>query len=504
MKDDVLTDNSEMPITEEETHSLSQNDKAVVAALREERLRELARLSPMDYDNQREATAKNLGIRVGTLDAEVEKRRPRDESNTADDGRGGAIVLDEPEPWEYPVDGDVLLDAVRDVFLRYLILPAGAAVALALWVIHTYLLDVADASPILAISSPEKRCGKTALLEILQALTMKPLPASNITTAALFRTIEAYRPTLLIDEADSFLKDNEELRGVLNSGHRKATAIIIRTTGDDHEPKTFSTWCPKAIAAIGKLPGTLEDRAIIIMMRRKAKDEAVNRIRYGALTRETKELRRKAARWAQDKLETLKHSDPSVPAELNDRAADCWRPLLAIADLLAGTWAATAREAALLLSGSGDDSSTGTQLLTDIRMIFEQQQTDRLTSETIVKELAELEDRPWPEWKGGKPISKAQLARQLGRFDIKPKKIRVGSTTAQGYDIEQFTDAFGRYSAFQSGTPEQSTTGAGFSDFAKRNTPDNVPDEKSNNTSEINDVPDVPFRKPVLVDEEEI
>ena len=475
-------DTADNPITDAELNDLTPDDRATADCLREGTLQELAQLSPIDYDQCRIQNAEAWGIRLSTLDAEVHKRRPQDnESN------GGTILPVDVEPWPNAVDGATLLDAIRGVFTRYVVLPDGAAVTLALWVLHTFALDAADASPMLAVTSAEKRSAKTLLLEILAVLVRKAIPASNLTSSVLFRTIESFKPTLLIDEADSFLRDNEELRGVLNSGHRRGTAFVLRNVGDDHTPTMFSTFCCKAIAAIGKLPGTIEDRCIPIPMKRKGRTEKVERMRYRNLAPETADLKRQAARWAADNIGVLKVADPPTPETLNDRAGDSWRPLLAIADCAGGKWPEVARQAALRLSGGDvDDSSVGVQLLTDIKDIFERERTDKLSSETIVEELVKLEERPWVEWgKSQKPMSKPQLARVLQRYGLKPKKIRLGEITKQGYDVYQFSDAFGRYVGFQSGTPEQSTSDVGFSALSKRNTLVRVPAEITGNTNPL-------------------
>src|SRR5262249_25407065 len=138
------------------------------------------------------------------------------------------------------------------IFRRYIALPKGADIALALWVLHAWTHDAGDISPFMVLVSPTKRCGKTSVLILLQYLTPRSELASNISAAALFRYIEKEHPTLLIDEADSFVKDNEQLRGILNSGHTKTAAYVIRTVevNGDHQPHRFSTWAPKAIAAI--------------------------------------------------------------------------------------------------------------------------------------------------------------------------------------------------------------------------------------------------------------
>jgi hypothetical protein len=192
-----------------------------------------ASLTPIEYDRQRESMAELLGIRVSTLDDELKKRRP----TVTGSQTNSTLILREPEPWAEPVNGAELLRAIQAIFEKHVILPKFASVLLALWTLHTYLLEVADVTPYLGITSPEKRCGKTIVLEILQELCDRPLPASNITAAGAFRTIERYAPTLLIDEADTFFRNNPELMGILNSGHRRVFAKIIRLVGDNHEPK---------------------------------------------------------------------------------------------------------------------------------------------------------------------------------------------------------------------------------------------------------------------------
>jgi len=287
----------------------------------------------------REAAIRKLkSVGIGSPAALVDAALGREPEATETGKNGTAILLADVEPWESPVDGAALLTDIVAIVDRHAILPAGAAVAFALWLRHTYVLDAFDVSPYLGVTSPEKRCGKTVVLELTQAMARKPLPAANITPAALFRTIEAHTPTLLIDELDTFLKDNEELRGVLNSGHRKATAVVIRLAGDDHEPRTYSTWCPKIIAMIGNLPETLADRSIPITMRRKTPDEETQRIRFDRLMRECEPIRQKAARWSDDHIGVIRDSEPDVPEALNDRAQDLWRPLLAIAEVVGKNW----------------------------------------------------------------------------------------------------------------------------------------------------------------------
>jgi putative DNA primase/helicase len=360
--------------------------------------------------------------------------------------QGRALALQDPEPWPEPVDGASLIGEFVATFKRHLALPPHADMSLALWALNAHAHDAATVSPILALSSPEKRCGKSTALHILSALVPRALMAASITPASLFRAVESYGPTLLVDEADTFLRENDELRGLLNAGHTRRGAVVIRTTGDDFEPRAFSTWCPKAIALIGRLPGTLEDRSILLTMRRRAPHEKVERLRLDRL-HELEPLRRRAARWALDHLEALRQADPTTPEALHDRAADNWRPLLAIADLAAEEWHERARAAALALSG-GDavpDGSTGELLLGDISEVFDSRRTDRLSSADLVDALAAREDRPWAEWRQGKPLSKNGLARLLKPFGIFSSSVRIGDSTPKGYHRDCFEEAWRRY-----------------------------------------------------------
>jgi hypothetical protein len=306
----------------------------------------------------------------------------------------------------------------------------------------------------LAITSPTKRCGKTTLEIILSRLVPRPLMTSNISPAAIFRTIEAAHPTLLIDEADTFLHGNEEMRGILNSGHDKAGAYVIRTVGEDHEPAKFSTWCPMAIAKIGKLSDTLADRSIPINLKRKAPGEEVERLRTDRIG--FWDQARMAARWAQDNAASLQDADPNVPDALNDRAQDNWRPLIAIAEAAGGDWPDKARMAALKLSGEQqEEDEVKTQLLADLRQLFEDRGADKIFSHDICDALAQMEDRPWPEWRQAKPITQRQLARLLEGFGIRPKTIWIKDKSARGYERGQMEDSFARYALDRSVNPSE-------------------------------------------------
>jgi putative DNA primase/helicase len=452
-----------------------------------------ASLTPIEYERQREVIAKRLEVRVGILDKLIKERRPQAESNSGN-GEGAMILLSQPEPWPDPVSLSSVLTTISTTIQRFLVVSESAVTAITLWIIHTYAHEAANVSPVLAINSPEKRCGKTTLIELLTALVIRPLSASNLTPATIFRGVQAYHPTLLIDEADTFLNgDSDELRGILNSGHRRRTAIVLRTVGDTHEVKQFSTWCPKAIAAIGKLPDTLADRSIVIEMRRRSPDEKVEGLRFDRIAKEVEPVRRQAFRWFQDNRHSLTMAEPEIPVGIDDRAADNWRALLAIADAAGLEWAKLARQAATELCGNRDveDESARTMLLTDIRNLFTGQKTDKLTSEDIVKVFGEMETRPWSEWKSGKPITQRQLAKLLKPFKIEPKVIRTLCGTPRGYTLDQFDDAFTRYLPSQSATSATTKKIKTLAEFRSATQYPNVADEKEAKPHLFNDVADV-------------
>jgi putative DNA primase/helicase len=416
----------------------------------------LAALSPVEYDRAREAAATRLGCRVATLERVIADTRRAAPSNDVDSGTG--VTLADPSPWLDPVDGQKLLNEIATTASRYLVLPAGAASAIALWIMHAHAHDCAGISPILGITSPSPECGKTTLLSVLGALVPRPLLASNITAAALFRAVEKWRPTLLIDEADTYLRDSDDLRGVLNSGHQRASAWVIRTVGDDHDPRRFRTWAPKAVALIGKLPATLDSRAIHIELRRMAPGEDVEQLRPDRIDLEP--LRRRAWRWAADHAGALRDADPDI-GTLRGRTADNWRPLYGIADLCGGEWPARARRAAEALSAGRSEQTAGIILLADICRIMAGR--DRIPSADLAAALSEMEDRPWPEWgRSGRPITARQIARLLEPFKVRPRTVNFGAKSAKGYLREWLVDAFARYLPAVSVTTSQSSNDAGF------------------------------------------
>ena len=406
-----------------------------------------ARSTIVDHESQRTEAEGIHDARVTVLDTRIAETRP-----SAKPGFG----LSDPEPWDEPVDGARALDELAQTVARHVILSEAARDAVALWVMHAHAHDSAAISPLLSVTSPTPECGKSTLaVTLLGALVPRPLPTSNITPATLFRAVAKWSPTLLIDEADTFLGRSDELRGIINSGHTRAGGFTLRSVGDQHEPTIFPTWSPKCIACIGKLPPTLASRSIHIQLRRISPTESIAPLRGDRLGH-LGALQRRCWRWSRDHRDELSDADPSMPPTLRSRSADNWRHLLAIADLAGGEWPERARKAAVTLSAGVSEQTAGIMLLQDICDVFKL--VDRISSADLVAALVKRDDRPWSEWKG-KPITQPRLARELEPFGIRPKQLRFpnGRAGISGYRAEQFVDAFARYVAVRSSTPLQAT-----------------------------------------------
>ncbi|PPD45740.1 MAG: hypothetical protein CTY12_06855 [Methylotenera sp.] len=357
--------------------------------------------------------------------------------------------------YDKPVDLSGLLDEISEVICTFVIVDDLQADAAALWVFHTYLVEIFDTSPILIINAPERACAKTLFQTVLVNLSARALPASNATASSLFRSVELWMPSIFFDEADTFFKDNNDLLGMVNAGY-KSSGFVLRSekVEDSFIPKKFPVYGAKSIAGIAlekHLHDSTMSRGIILNMRRKLPDEKVTRLRYAEQGLFEK-LCVKIVRAADDYEEAIQDARPHLPEELSDRAQDNWEPLLAIATVAGEGWLERAIKAALTLSRqSNEKGSTGNELLADIQLVFEKrtgedQYADKISSAELISELQAIEESPWATYNHGYPISPRQIAGQLVIYGIKPKTVRVGKfDTPKGYELRQFNDAFARY-----------------------------------------------------------
>lgn len=304
-------------------------------------------------------------------------------------------IFDEVEPWPEKVNGADLLDELVEAIGRHVIADKETIRAAALWATFTWLIDAVQVAPIANITAPEKRCGKTVMLSVLGKLAYRPMQVSDIATAALFRSIELWAPTLLIDEVDAFLRDNEEARGILNAGFTRDSAYVIRCVGDDHMPTKFRVWGGKALCGIGKIADTLADRSIPLRLRRKKPGEQAERLRYSDPAMWDR-LRSRIARFADDNAITIGAARPAIIEGLNDRANDCWEPLLAIADVAGGDWPRIARQSAIALHGIEEETpSIGAELLADIKAVFDEKRASKMFSSHLLDALNANDEAPW-------------------------------------------------------------------------------------------------------------
>lgn len=394
---------------------------------------------------------------------ELDRLAGLEDETSGDDGpETSAITLKPPpQPWSQPVDAADLFAAIEKFIARFVRLTKEQLIAVTLWVVFTYVFEIADVSPRLAALSPKKRCGKSTLLRVLMLLCRRVLAASNISPSATFRAIDLLHPTLVIDEVDTFAAGRskgseraEEMRGILNSGHTRDLAFVIRNdkVGDRWVPRQFSTWAPIAYAAIRELPDTWMDRSIVLRMRRRLKGEPVDKMtrrNTKLIQSEVDEIVAKLVRWSTDNLDALRNAPPpAIPNGLNDRSDDNWDLLLSIADLAGPEWGKRTRAAAQAISGDRPDgegdSDLDQRLLADLRQVFEEAgRPNELGSKDAVTALLAIEGAPWSSLgrSGDREITTNRLARMLAPFEVYPKHTRYFN----GYARADLEDLFGRY-----------------------------------------------------------
>ena len=379
---------------------------------------------------------------------------------------------------EVPVEGDTeeaaeieplpnnavaaLLEQVAETLGRYVILPGEhERDVLALFAAHTWAIDGAHATPYMLVVSPEKRSGKSRLLQVLELVVARPWGVIGASEAAMFRKIAKAKPTLLLDEIDAIFGSHSErtepLRAILNAGNRPG-ATVARCVGENKDVEDFPIFCPKVLAGIDsghRIPDTIRDRAVTIAMVRKTGGEPVERFRYRDADAEAEPIREGLERWAVGAVDLLLAADPDLPHELDDRAAEAWEPLLAIADMAGGEWPERARAAAKALSGEQDrdEATTGTLLLGAIMDAFGD--ADRMTSVNLIEAINAEEGLPFGGWRDGKGIDGRIVARLLKPYGVRPRPINLGGDKrAKGYLREQFEEPWERWLP----TPDLSVT----------------------------------------------
>lgn len=446
LQDDQLSKTTTDDIDEPSLVILPQEDLKISSDLAQATIDRLATLSELDYELERTETAKSLNnMSVRSLDKLVKKAK----SKVASEFSQGSVI--DTEPYAEPVtDITLVADQISQIFDDHIACTDAVKVAATLWILMTWVILASHILPIAWINAPEKRCGKSSLLTLMSRMSKRSLPTSNITTSALFRSIESYEPTLFIDEFDSFINDNEGLRGVLNAGHSRDNPYIIRCVGDENEPTLFNVYGAKAVSGIGTIPSTLIDRSISLTLQRKMKHETKKRVRY--LPEDvTNTIQSKLARWSDDNLQAVKDARPVLPVTINDRAQDNWEILLKIALVLGDGWLERAYRACIEISGiENEELSLNEQLLSDIQTVYKLRNIETLLTRDLIKLLCRDPEMPWSTCNDRKPITSNKIGSMLKGFRISSKDMRTldlygKDVRSKGYDINDFQDAFSRY-----------------------------------------------------------
>lgn len=368
--------------------------------------------------------------------------------------------------------GGHVLDTVRAFLCRFVAYPTEwAADAHALWIAHAHAVDAFENTPRIGFISPEPGSGKSRAMEMTEALVPRPVLSVNASTAYIFRKIsdEAGLPTLLLDEVDAIFTGgksdaSEDLRGLLNSGYRRgATAGRAAIRGKEIVTEEWPSFCAVALAGLNQLPDTLMTRSVVIRMKRRRADQRVEPYRRRVNGEEADHLNIMIHDWISCIRNSLEQAWPDLPEEIQDRDADVWEPLIAVADAAGDHWPATARTAALaaIAEAKSKPASLGVQLLSDVRRVMGG--SDRITTTDLLNALHDLDTAPWASLRG-EPIDARFLARTLDKYEISPSKIRTGSTTARGYHRHDFADAWERY------CPSPSPAEAEHAEHAERDT----------------------------------
>lgn len=382
-----------------------------------------------------------------------------------------------PKPAEYN-NGAHLLDMVHEFLGRFVNYPHDYGhVAHTLWIAHTWFMDLWESTPRIAFLSPEPASGKSRALEVTEALVPRPIHSVNVTPAYLFRKVAdpTGRPTILYDEIDTVFgpkaKDNEEIRGLLNSGHRRgAVAGRCVVKGKRIETEEIPSFCAVALAGLHSLPDTILTRSVVIRMRRRAASESIEPWRMSINGAEAAPLRDALEQWSVAGVAATDlnvAARPRLPEGIEDRNADVWEALVGVGELAGGHWPATARCSAVAAVAAfrDEEPSLGVQLLWDIHRMFCLAGRGKLpadvaaVSSDVVSNLKGMEEAPWANYgRDRKGLDTLRLSKLLSNYGIKSRNTRFGTSIAKAYHVWQFEDAWLRYGTGPSGPAQGQKT----------------------------------------------
>ncbi len=425
-------------------YDVMDKPKAVNSEYAQKIISELAQLDELSYQLQKKQTANEIGLGVNDLDKIVKQERQGLQLDKV------ASIVQDTEPHPYPVNANELAHEILELVNNHIACNPAIAVTVTIWIFFSWCVEVAYIAPIAWINAPMPRCGKTQLATLMGKMCKKPIMASSISPPALFRTIERYKPTFIIDEADSFFNGNVDLKNIINCGFSRDNPFVWRCVGDNNEPMPFDVFGAKVISGIGKLAPTVMDRSISLTLRRALPNERKQKVKnLPKATIET--IKAKLARWTDDNIDTVAKAKPILPEHVYNREFDTWEILFQIADTLGDDWLQLITNACLFITQSEPKQpSINEELLSDIKAVFEWQQVDRITTRDLLTALISVDEdgltKLWATINKGQPITDRQLATRLNEFKIKSSKINTSNESQKrGYYLADFLDAFNRY-----------------------------------------------------------
>ena len=468
---------------QEELLKACENDPC--APFEDDALKALKKENQAEWQRLRAKLKAVKAVSITDLDACMK------DDGAALDGRlqGHDVEFVDPEPHADPQDGNALLSDLKAMILKFTYLPDEVATAVAPWIVFTWMHDALEYSPYLNITSASPECGKTQLGMLLNLTVRRPeMTTGRPTPAVLYHKIEKSCPTVILDEADNYLKEYPELRGALNGGTEKETAYRDICEGEEHEVRRFSSFCPKVISGIRGLDPTTLSRCIMIQMERKSPQIKLPSLRKRSLRKSGdldafENTKARIVRWLTDNgtavlnaMDEIEFSD-----SFSDRQRDGWEAQFAIARTVGGEWPDLARKTALHVIGNqGDSVDRGEELIKDIYAIFQQldaetdnanePRLDRISTDQLIQELCKLPNGRWEHYRNDRPITGSGLGHLLGRFEIKSDRMRIGSgKPVRGYYRKAFDKTFSNYidqaHEDSGGTLEQSASSKDYSDF---------------------------------------
>lgn len=345
-------------------------------------------------------------------------------------------------------DLKALYSAIRDVIDQTIVTGEEEKITMTFFIMASWFPESFDYYPYLNITSPTAGSGKSTCLEVIGAMALNPLMASNATPPAIFRALAKEWTTLLLDEAENFALDRGgDLVAILNSGHKPATARVVRCKEEkgDYESKTFFTGGFKVIAGLpSNMINTLRTRSIEIIMQTKLKSQRVTRL---------SRLQPQIIEDIKTQLTTLKDSTlintmliaTEAPEIFDNRKKDKWEALFLIAELTGSPEKEELLEAAKRFEDEQEEPDVGIQILADIKQVLDDLKAHRIQSDHLYQRMLELRNGEWKKYDYGRGLSKRELQKRIRTFGVKTERFKHGGKSVTGYNSSQFHDSWTRY-----------------------------------------------------------